>query len=143
MVIFCNPDLNLKGLLKQIDLLDENGISIPLVQTSGNERGVNLLTCHGSKGLEYGHVFLIGCYSALWEGKKKNSQGYRLPPNVFTKETPEEKEEELRRLFFVAATRAEKYLYISFPLFTNEGKALEASRFLAEMADDIRNRKKW
>ena len=70
--------------------------------------------------------------------RKKNSQGYRLPPNVFTKETPEEKEEELRRLFFVAATRAEKYLYISFPLFTNEGKALEASRFLAEMADDIK-----
>jgi DNA helicase-2/ATP-dependent DNA helicase PcrA len=128
-----NPDLQLKGLVKQIELLEENGISIPLVQTNGNERGVNLLTCHGSKGLEYEYVFFAGCHSALWEGKKKYNQGYKIPPNVFTKETPEEKEEELRRLFFVAATRAEKYLYISFPKFTNEGKELEASRFIAEM----------
>ena len=129
-----NPDLRLKGLMRQIELLEENGIPIPLVQTSGNERGVNLLTCHGSKGLEYEYVFFIGCHSALWESKKKYNQGYKLPPNVFTKETPEEKEEELRRLFFVAATRAEKYLYISFPRFTNDGKELEASRFIAEMA---------
>ena len=128
-----NPDLDMAGLLKQISLLEENGISIPLVQTSGNEKGVNLLTCHGSKGLEYEYVFFIGCYSGVWEGKKKWSQGYKLPPNVFNKETPEEKEEELRRLFFVAATRAEKHLYISFPSFSNEGKALEASRFIAEM----------
>lgn len=128
-----NPDLMLEGLLKQIRLLEENGISIPLVQTSGNEKGVNLLTCHGSKGLEFEYVFFVGCYSGIWEGKKKYGQGYKLPSNVFTRESPEEKEEELRRLFFVATTRAEKYLYISFPLFTNEGKALEASRFIAEM----------
>ncbi|SHF74419.1 ATP-dependent helicase [Flavisolibacter ginsengisoli] len=128
-----NPDMDLEGLLKQIHLLEENGISIPLVQTSGNEKGVNLLTCHGSKGLEYEYVFFIGCYSSVWETKRKFSQGYKLPPNVFNSESPEEKEEELRRLFFVAATRAEKYLYISFPSFTNEGKALEASRFIAEM----------
>ena len=131
-----NPDMNLKELASQLALLEENGISIPLVQTSGNERGVNLLTCHGSKGLEYQYVFFINCYSGLWEGKRKYGQGYRLPPNVFTKETPEEKEEELRRLFFVAATRAEKYLYMSYPRFSNDGKELEASRFLAEMAGE-------
>jgi ATP-dependent exoDNAse (exonuclease V) beta subunit len=55
---------------------------------------------------------------------------------VFQKESKEEAEEELRRLFFVATTRAEKHLYISFPSFTNEGKALEASRFIAEMNGD-------
>lgn len=131
-----NPDLRLKGLMKQIELLEENGIPVSLIQTSGNERGVNLLSCHGSKGLEYEYVFFIGCHSALWESRKKFNQGYKLPPNIFTKETPEEKEEELRRLFFVAATRAEKYLYISFPRFSNDGKELEASRFIAEMANE-------
>jgi DNA helicase-2/ATP-dependent DNA helicase PcrA len=55
---------------------------------------------------------------------------------VFQKESKEEAEEELRRLFFVAATRAEKHLYISFPSWSNEGKALEASRFIAEMNAD-------
>ncbi|HTN16999.1 MAG TPA: ATP-dependent DNA helicase [Chitinophagaceae bacterium] len=128
-----NPDLTLAGLMDQIALLEENAISLPLVQTTGNEQGVNLLSCHGSKGLEYTYVFFMGCYSGLWEGKRKPSQGYKLPPTVFQKESREEAEEELRRLFFVAATRAEKYLYLSFPKFTNEGKPLEASRFLAEM----------
>jgi DNA helicase II / ATP-dependent DNA helicase PcrA len=133
-----NPDLDLAGLLKQIELLQENGLSIPLLQTSGNENGVNLLTCHGSKGLEYEYVFFIGCYSGLWEGKRKPSQGYKIPPNVFTKESPEEKEEELRRLFFVAATRAEKYLYLSYPCFDSDGKGLDASRFIAEMSDNFK-----
>jgi DNA helicase-2/ATP-dependent DNA helicase PcrA len=117
-------------------LLEENNISIPLLQTSGNERGVNLLTCHGSKGLEFEYVFFIGCYSGLWEGKKKMAGGFKLPSNVFSKETPEEKEEELRRLFFVAATRAEKHLLISHPRFNNEGRELEASRFIAEMSNE-------
>jgi DNA helicase-2/ATP-dependent DNA helicase PcrA len=128
-----NPDLKLAGLMEQIGLLEENKISLPLVQTSGNEEGVNLLTCHGSKGLEYTYVFFVGCYADVWEKKRKPSQGYKLPPTVFQKESKEEAEEELRRLFFVAATRAEKHLYISFPSYSNEGKALEASRFIAEM----------
>jgi DNA helicase-2/ATP-dependent DNA helicase PcrA len=131
-----NPDLTLAGLMEQIHLLEENNISLPLVQTSGNEEGVNLLTCLGSKGLEYTYVFFMGCYADVWEKKRKPNQGYKLPPNVFQKESKEEAEEELRRLFFVATTRAEKHLYISFPSFTNEGKALEASRFIAEMNGD-------
>jgi DNA helicase II / ATP-dependent DNA helicase PcrA len=135
-----NPDLTLAGLMEQISLLQENAISLPLVQTSGNEEGVNLLTCHGSKGLEYTYVFFVGCYADVWEKKRKPHQGYKLPPNVFQKESKEEAEEELRRLFFVATTRAEKHLYISFPSYTNEGKALEASRFIAEMnaADNLK-----
>lgn len=132
-----NPDLTLQGLAKQMAQLEEANIPLSLVQTSGNERGVNLLTCHGSKGLEYTYVFFIGCHSRLWEGKRAGNQGYRLPSNVFATETPEEKEEELRRLFFVAATRAEKYLYISIPLMSNEGQAFEASRFVAEMAGGL------
>ena len=131
-----NPDITLAQLLTQIDLQEQNKIPVPLVQTSGADTGVNLLTCHGSKGLEYEHVFFVGCYSSLWEGKRANNQGFKLPKNIFDKESAEEKEEELRRLFFVAATRAEKHLHISYPLYTNEGKALEMSRFIAEMNSD-------
>src|SRR3954466_2819364 len=48
-----NPSLTINDFLKQVEMLEENNIEIPLVQTSGNEKGVNLLTCHGSKGLEF------------------------------------------------------------------------------------------
>jgi DNA helicase-2/ATP-dependent DNA helicase PcrA len=41
----------------------------------------------------------------------------------------------LRRLFYVALTRAEKYLYISYAKFKNDGKELEPSMFIAEILE--------
>ena len=104
-----------------------------MVQTTGSETGVNLLTSHGSKGLEFEHVFLIGARHDVWEGKGNRNRGFRLPPNVFEMETEAEMVEEQRRLFFVSVTRAEKYLYISYPKMTNEGKELIPSQFSEEI----------
>lgn len=42
-------------------------------------------------------------------------------------------EEELRRLFYVALTRAQKYLYLSYSRFKPDGKHLEPSMFIAEI----------
>lgn len=131
-----NPDISLHELLHQIELLEENALPLALPQTTGNETGVNLLTCHGSKGLEFEYVFLINAASSVWEKKKSPGGGFKLPENVFNKETAEEKEEELRRLFFVAVTRAEKHLYISYHKFSNDGKQLEPSRFISELNPD-------
>lgn len=44
-------------------------------------------------------------------------------------------EEELRRLFYVALTRAEQHLSISFSQFNSDGKELEPSMFIAEIRD--------
>ena len=43
--------------------------------------------------------------------------------------------EELRRLFYVALTRAEKHLHISFSKYKNDGKQLEPSMFIAEILE--------
>ncbi len=66
-----NPSLDLKGLIDVIDLMKKEKLPLPLIQFSGNSAGVNLLTAHGSKGLEYEHVFIIGMNAHLWE--KKNN----------------------------------------------------------------------
>lgn len=131
------PELTLKGLMQQIDLLSENKLPLPLIQTTGNETGVNLLTCHGSKGLEFEHVFIVGARNDTWEGKKKANRGFRLPHNVLEQESEAETEEELRRLFFVAVTRAEKHLYISWPQMKNDGKLLEPSQFVEEFRQPL------
>ena len=44
-------------------------------------------------------------------------------------------EEELRRLVYVALTRAEKHLYISYAKFKNDGKEMEPSMFIAEILE--------
>jgi DNA helicase II / ATP-dependent DNA helicase PcrA len=138
-----HPEMKLSQLVQQFNLLQENKLGLPLVQTSGMENGVNLLTAHGSKGLEFEYVFLMSCNSHTWEKKRRPNQGFKLPHNVFAKETPAEEEEELRRLFFVAMTRAEKHLCFSYSRFSNDGKMLEPSQFLEEvrlpLALDTRN----
>ncbi|MGB4770167.1 MAG: ATP-dependent DNA helicase [Chitinophagaceae bacterium] len=132
------PLMTLKEFVEIIDLMEANSLSLPLIQTTGNDTGVNLMTCHGSKGLEFGYVFLLGARSDIWEQKKKNNKGFPMPPSMFEGGvdealTEEEDREELRRLFYVAITRAEKHLYISYPRATNEGKPVIASMFLEEI----------
>lgn len=61
------------------------------------EEGVNLLTLHASKGLEFSHVFIVG-----------TNMG-NIP--LTTKRGEEEEE---ARLFFVGMTRAKNYLEISY-----------------------------
>jgi DNA helicase-2/ATP-dependent DNA helicase PcrA len=155
-----NPKLELKELITLISLMEKEEITLPLIQVSGNDKGINLLTTHGSKGLEFEYVFLAGCNAGFWEKKRKPSGGYKLPDTIFSsknllvlqKGSPEEAgnvqkqvstsggdlegAEELRRLFYVALTRAEKHLYISYSRLKNDGKEMEPSMFIAELQDE-------
>jgi DNA helicase-2/ATP-dependent DNA helicase PcrA len=139
-----NPNLDLKQLIKLFDLMEDEDLSLPLIEVSGNDKGVNLLTAHGSKGLEFEYVFFAGCNASFWEKKRKPFGGYKFPDNIFDltpNPSPKERgtdseDEELRRLFYVALTRAEQNLFISYCCFKNDGKELEPSMFIAEILDN-------
>lgn len=66
----------------------------------GNDDKVSLMTIHASKGLEFPAVFVVGLEENLF-------------PSQRSLDSREDLEEE-RRLFYVAITRAEKHLTISF-----------------------------
>jgi len=128
-----HPLLPLHEFMNRIELMRKEGLVLPLVQVSGAEKGVNLLTAHGSKGLEFEYVFFVGNASNCWEKKRKPFNGFSFPDTLFVTGAKANDTEELRRLFYVALTRAKKHLYISYPAYTNEGKQLEATMFLAEI----------
>lgn len=130
-----NPLLNLEGLISLVSMMESEEISLPLVQVSGNDKGVNLMTAHGSKGLEFEYVFLAGCNAGFWEKKKKPGGGYKLPDTMFGSQPAGSDEEELRRLFYVALTRAEQHLILSFSRFRNDGREMEPTMFIAEIRD--------
>ena len=62
--------------------------------------GVNLLSIHASKGLEFAEVYIVDLMEGRFPNKKLMQQGGSL--------------EEERRLFYVAVTRAKELLYLSY-----------------------------
>ena len=78
--------------------------------------GVNLLTVHASKGLEFSEVYVVD----LVEGRFPN---HKMMSSI----------EEERRLFYVALTRAKDILYLSFAKYDRIKKMdFAPSRFLIE-----------
>lgn len=130
------PRLTLSGFLKMIDDMLLEGISIPIQKVVRQENGVRFYTAFGAKGHEFEHVFLIGCTKKYWEDKRSINSGFVLPGNLTHSAKSEEVSdtvEVMRRVFFVAVTRAKKYLQVSYALRDNAGKDLEASQFVSEI----------
>ncbi len=125
------PTLSLQQLVTHLDLMEDNGIDLPLIEVNGSTDSVNLLTVHGSKGLEFRYTFFAGCNSHYWEKKAGASKGFHFPDTLLQSQSNEY--EELRRLFYVAITRAETHLYISYSRFRKNGKEAEPSVFIEEI----------
>jgi DNA helicase II / ATP-dependent DNA helicase PcrA len=129
------PTMHVDELINTLDLMYDNNIELAFTRTSGRTDGVNLITAHSSKGLEFEHVFLLGCNSNIWD-KGGRSYTYTLPDTIVSDTINKDSDtetEEARRLFFVALTRAKKQLYISYSLKNPAEKDLERSRFVAEI----------
>jgi DNA helicase II / ATP-dependent DNA helicase PcrA len=128
-----NTKTALRHLIQTIDTMEQEGIQLPSQRLIYNTDGVNFITTHSSKGLEFEHVFIIGCNANVWEKARKHSS-YTLPDTLF--EINKESEiEEKRRLFYVGMTRAKKQLYISYLTHDNNSKDLEKSQFVAELEE--------
>ena len=83
------------------------------------ERGVQLMTLHSAKGLEFDEVHILNCVEGEIPHKKSKS------PSAL---------EEERRLFYVGMTRAVHRLYIHVPAMIGQ-KALKPSAFLKEIEE--------
>jgi DNA helicase-2/ATP-dependent DNA helicase PcrA len=126
-----NKKTNLSSFLTTLTLMENEGIDLPVQKITYAEDGVHFLTAHSSKGLEFEHVFMIGCTTKAWEKSGRNMD-YKLPDTLFTVVNDDDAEES-RRLFYVAMTRAKKQLVISYADKDHKEKGLEKSRFVAEL----------
>ena len=112
---------NLSEMLAQLILLSsESGDRV----VRPGESCLRLSTIHQAKGLEFPYVFVIGLADGLFPLKRAiDGEGDM---------------EEERRLFYVAATRAEKGLFLTFPMLSNQKGApvrLQMSRFVRELPE--------
>lgn len=117
---------NLEDFLSQLALETNLETEDRAAQANEDDR-LRLTTIHQAKGLEFSIVFII----MLCQGLFPSSRSLR---------DEEIGEEEERRLFYVATTRAKNELYLSFPkmrfaLGQQDGR-LQPSQFLSELPEE-------
>ncbi|MEN9798904.1 MAG: hypothetical protein RL653_2600 [Pseudomonadota bacterium] len=115
---------DLRSFLSELSLAGElQGEDV--VDGEPPDEALTLSTVHQAKGLEWRGVFVVGAVDGQF-------------PLVHAARTAAEEEEE-RRLFYVALTRAKDELYVCYPLTSGSpgsGRSLRhASRFITELPD--------
>ena len=113
-------DKSLGTFLQSVTLLTDKD-----TQTE-DKPSVKLMTIHASKGLEFKAVFIVGMEENLFPSQR----------SMYTVDDLEEE----RRLFYVAVTRAEEHLMLSFAMSRYKFGQInpsEPSRFLKELPDEI------
>ena len=109
-------DVSLESFLADISLFTDQD------DKSDDDDYVSLMTIHSAKGLEFKSIYLVGVEENIF-------------PNAMSMESRKDLEEE-RRLFYVAVTRAEKFLTLSFARSRYRFGTIqfnEPSRFLEEI----------
>lgn len=115
-----HPNADLGGFLETVTLDTTQ-------EEDGSIGDVSLMTVHGAKGLEFGHVFVSGCEENVFPSWRSLEEGSGA-------------DEEERRLFYVAMTRAMKRLYLTFArgrMLFGQLKFNGPSRFLLEIPRDF------
>ncbi len=115
------PTVTLGEFLEDVSLLSA-------VDTNDGEEDtdnkVALMTVHSSKGLEFPYVYVVGVEDGLFPSYSEGA--YPSPSEI----------EEERRLFYVAVTRAEKAVVLSFcktRMRNGQTKELPPSRFIKDI----------
>ena len=100
--LFAEGYNDLSTFLQEVSLKD--GYGAVRERASDDDEQITLSTIHQAKGLEWDAVFVMH----MSEGKFPNPKALKEDKGV----------EEERRLFYVAATRARKYLFLTYPIMS-------------------------
>src|SRR4051794_32396887 len=123
---------SLEQLLTDLTLLDSLEAE-DVIEGSEADEKLTLSTVHQAKGLEYRAIFLIW----LADGRFPSAPALRAADG----------EEEERRLFYVAVTRAKDELYLTYPMMQEERDQarllMRPSRFLDELSAHPPPYEKW
>ena len=134
---------SLKNLLAHIETLETHNILVKRTSALSQNK-VHLLTAHKSKGLEFEYVYIVGAYDGHW-GNKRKPDPLPLPQKAFSKTgaqlEKEEKNEDERRLFYVALTRAKKGAIVTYSKENTEARELLPTQFIAEIKSELKEEK--
>jgi DNA helicase-2/ATP-dependent DNA helicase PcrA len=122
---------SLKDFVNYVKNVEKAGLNLRRNQNADElEGGVQVITAHGSKGLEFKNVYILNAVDEIW-GEKSRGRSTRLsyPENMPIGLSGDRLDEKIR-LFYVAMTRAKNNLYISYPEISHGSKTVFKLSFL-------------
>ncbi|MEO8581153.1 MAG: ATP-dependent DNA helicase [Patescibacteria group bacterium] len=131
--------LNLEKFLLVIHTMLDHKLQLPETDLNIRENAVRLTTAHKSKGQEWSHVFITGFVDKRW-GNSVIRNLIPLPEGIlkYSAGEKEDRNEDERRLLYVALTRAKKQLFITLPQTvesTGSSRETTPSLFLQELPE--------
>jgi len=130
-----HKDAKLKDFISSVDRLLRHGSPLRFSRTSLGARGVLVMTAHKSKGLEWQRVYIVNCADKVW-GNRRAMGSFRLPAPLSSAGESEQDDDE-RRLFYVALTRAKESVSLSFARLDAHGTERLVSRFVEELRTEL------
>lgn len=140
-----NPSMTCKELLDEIRLYQDPdyGLTLTLDIPHTTERGLQLMTAHQSKGLEFNTVILAKFIDGHWNNRRRRVD-ISFPEHLLYGWEKDQKQYEAgqdeRRVAYVASTRAKRKLYFLAPDQTTQGDRVRdvvPSAFAAEAGETI------
>ncbi len=122
--------------ISYLDALIEAGDNPAVGEADWDEDAVSVLTIHQAKGLEFSHVFLVGLVSGRFPSQYRRDS-ISLPDELIKDILPtaDFHQQEERRLFFVAMTRAKQKLYLTSAFDYGRKRPCKPSLFICEALD--------
>lgn len=132
-----SEDRGVHAFLENLELILEVGDEVVATDIDPDIEAVNILTAHGSKGLEWPVVFIVNCVADRFPGRNKKDP-LPIPDGLVRERLPEGDFhlQEERRLFYVAATRAKEYLYLTAAEDYGGKRSKKLSQFVLELLDE-------
>lgn len=130
-------DFGVHDFLEVIATLERHNLPITIEDLNIVQNAVRLSTVHKAKGQEWQYVFVSGVIDGRW-GNTRRQEKITLPAEILPNFDPslKERNEDDRRLFYVALTRAKECVYLSYPetvITGNRSRSVIGSLFLEEV----------
>jgi len=134
-IVLHHQAYTLKDYVYYLRILRDHHVMIK-TSTHPPTQVVRLMTAHKAKGLEFDFVFIVGVYDGHWGNKRVPTQ-FILPQRVQMITAEGERNEDERRLFYMALTRARELVHISFARFSRDEKERIPSQFVGEIKQKL------
>lgn len=130
-----NQATTLSAVIRQLRYRRTHNLPITAPFIDADQTAVQVMTAHKAKGLEFHTVFMPRATDNAF-GNSEQRDYFKLPLYV-EKLSKADNEDDEKRLFYVAMTRAKENLLISSSVNTGKGKVCEPSRFVYQLPDNI------